>query len=166
MTLNFQNPREFERYLGTILAALHHWNHAQTRGSMVEGTLASGNGRFPPLSHDESNLLFSYLSTAGSQLPAGSIPHPLPRTPFTAPPWEVSLRGQRALLLGRDDGGLWEVANVNMSMGTQSDANLCMLQHAPVALNALLRLLEARNMRHPLPWEDAESAALASTARP
>jgi hypothetical protein len=78
---------------------------------------------------------------------------------FTPGPWRLTFRGSRALLLGRDPAGPWEVANINMCMGAQSDGNLAMLLRAPETLQALFALLAANENGFPIPWNRAKSVA-------
>lgn len=154
--------------LGTLLAALQRWNEANLPLKPSEHALASVSGRHVPLSHEESVALQAFLTSqlAAAAPSATGDAHHLREGAFTPGPYRVVVveRGQRALLVGRDAAGEWEIANVNLCMGVQAEANLQMFRQSPDTLAALQDLLTARALNHPMPWERAEAAATAAIA--
>lgn len=160
----FSDPAQFPRMLGTMLAALSRWTESNVKLTEAELELASCHGQFAPLTLSETRALYLYLTSMDPVAPFAMPALQGSNTArYTDGPWSVVERGQRAYLMGRDAAGQWEIANVNLCMGVQSDANLAMIKHAPEMLLALQALLHAHSGNRPLPWDRANQAVRQAT---
>lgn len=162
----FEDPHHFERMLGIMLAALLRWSSDPYRKMTPrEHDLATGSGKHEPMNVAEAAELLKYLvrainsvNPAQSQV-SNSEFDSSSAISFTRPPWSITNRGDRALIIGSDNSGKWELASVNMCMGDISKANLALIFNSPRVFDALQSLLIAYYDHLPIPWEAAISVA-------